>query len=639
MHTRASMLIAPLILILACGDDGPGPQPPDVVPPARISDLVVSSPPGRQVTLAWTATGDDGAEGRADAYDLRSASVPVTESSWDSSQVLPIALEPKAAGEREEFEVPSPPDGTWYFALRARDEAGNSSPVSNTVRAEVADAVAPAAVSDLRVLGATRTTVQLTWTAPGNDGLEGTAAAYDVRYSLEYITAANWNDATVFEGLPAPSAAGAHDSCRVEGLTTGQNYYFALRTADERPNWSPLSNVVSAAPVDGIPPAPIDDLRAVEVGPTSVLLTWTAPGDDDHQGRAAEYDLRTAAEPITHEIWPTALRVMGVPDPDSAGGTESFRVEGLTQGQLVYLAIRTADLSDNWSALSNVIAATPDVIPARQLTTNPNPSSSGAKKPAWSPDGTTIAFHADWSNPLARHEIYITPAIGGEPVQLTQDPAYDNLDPCWSPDGTRIALTSGPPIGTSPSGLRAMNADGSELMQLVGYTSHQLSHPAWSSDGRTIAYSVVRQIFWSWICLIDLDGGEPRAFTDSTQVADSPAWSPDGTQIAFASSAGGNTEIWIAAADGTGARQITTTVGGYADYPAWSRDGSRIALTVRRSNNSEIYVMASDGSDLRQLTFEPGSDEAPCWSPDGRQIAFTSNRTGSREIWVLDVPQ
>jgi hypothetical protein len=107
------------------------------------------------------------------------------------------------------------------------------------------DITPPAAVTDLRVSGITTHSITLTWTAPGDDGNIGTASQYDVRYSTSPITETNWGSATQALGEPTPSVAGSTENFMVTGLSPGTTYYFALKTADEVPNWSELSNVAS----------------------------------------------------------------------------------------------------------------------------------------------------------------------------------------------------------------------------------------------------------------------------------------------------------------------------------------------------------------------------------------------------------
>ena len=86
--------------------------------------------------------------------------------------------------------------------------------------------------------------VKLVWTAPGDDGYTGQANAYDIRVSFNPITASTWNGATAVANPPSPSAPGSRDSVVISGLEKGVTYYAAIRTADEVPNWSAVSNNV-----------------------------------------------------------------------------------------------------------------------------------------------------------------------------------------------------------------------------------------------------------------------------------------------------------------------------------------------------------------------------------------------------------
>ncbi|MCD9025942.1 fibronectin type III domain-containing protein [Cohnella silvisoli] len=109
------------------------------------------------------------------------------------------------------------------------------------------DTTAPADVTNLAAPSSTGNSVNLTWTAPGDDGTTGTAASYDIRYSTSAITSGTWATATQVTGEPAPAAAGTAQSLTVNGLAASTTYYFALKTKDEVPNESGLSNVVSKA--------------------------------------------------------------------------------------------------------------------------------------------------------------------------------------------------------------------------------------------------------------------------------------------------------------------------------------------------------------------------------------------------------
>ncbi|MBU1699850.1 MAG: fibronectin type III domain-containing protein [Candidatus Eisenbacteria bacterium] len=104
------------------------------------------------------------------------------------------------------------------------------------------DAIAPSAVNDLAASDATENSIQLTWTATGDDNTSGTASDYDIRFATADITVANWSNATKAAGEPNPAAAGTPQTFTVTNLRGGTEYFFALKVADEEPNWSDLSN-------------------------------------------------------------------------------------------------------------------------------------------------------------------------------------------------------------------------------------------------------------------------------------------------------------------------------------------------------------------------------------------------------------
>ena len=105
----------------------------------------------------------------------------------------------------------------------------------------------PAAVTLNAATGSGTGQVNLSWNAPGDDGTTGTATSYIVRYADSAIDSqAKWDAATDVTGEPTPLAATTPQSMVVSGLTPGETYFFALRTQDEVPNISALSNSPSA---------------------------------------------------------------------------------------------------------------------------------------------------------------------------------------------------------------------------------------------------------------------------------------------------------------------------------------------------------------------------------------------------------
>ncbi len=106
------------------------------------------------------------------------------------------------------------------------------------------DSTPPATTTNLAVLAVSDSSITLTWTAPGDDGDTGTATQYDLRYSTSSLAEGGWTSAHSVSGLLSPQIAGTGEELAISGLTAGTSYYIGLKTADEVPNWSGLSNVV-----------------------------------------------------------------------------------------------------------------------------------------------------------------------------------------------------------------------------------------------------------------------------------------------------------------------------------------------------------------------------------------------------------
>ncbi|MFN8548525.1 MAG: fibronectin type III domain-containing protein [Candidatus Eisenbacteria bacterium] len=332
----------------------------DTTPPAAISNLAVSTSTVTTATLTWTATGDDGTTGKATTYDLRYSTSPINSSNYASATQVSGEPAPKTSGSPETFTVTGLTQGTtYYFALKAADEVPNWSAISNvpSTTLPTQDTTAPAAVTTLAIGSSTTSSVTLTWIATGDDGSSGKATTYDLRYSTSPISSGNFSGATQVTNEPAPKTAGQSESFTVTGLTAGTTYYFALKVADEVPNWSGISNVPSGAtqnPADVTPPATVTNLAVASTTGSSATLTWTATGDDNHTGTATTYDLRYATSPIVSSTaWNNAHQVSGEPAPKPNGQAESFTVTGLNSGTTYYFALKVADEVPNWSNVSN----------------------------------------------------------------------------------------------------------------------------------------------------------------------------------------------------------------------------------------------------------------------------------------------
>jgi Tol biopolymer transport system component len=233
------------------------------------------------------------------------------------------------------------------------------------------------------------------------------------------------------------------------------------------------------------------------------------------------------------------------------------------------------------------------------------------------------------------YDIFVMNADGSGQTNLTNNSGQD-FDPAWSPDGTKIAFSGlPPPPGDQHGEIYVMNADGSGLTNL---TNHELGdyEPAWSADGTRIAFRTNRT-FNDEIFVMNRDGSAQTNVTNNPAADLEPTWSPDGTKIAFTTYRGGNYDVFVMNADGSGQTNLTKSP--VADgSPDWSPDGARIAFKRWTTGPPDVFVMNADGNGQTNVTNDPYADQDPAWLPNGSMIVFSSGRAGpflQDEIFVV----
>jgi Tol biopolymer transport system component len=216
-------------------------------------------------------------------------------------------------------------------------------------------------------------------------------------------------------------------------------------------------------------------------------------------------------------------------------------------------------------------------------------SSSEEAVPAWSPDGTRIAFR---SNRDGNSEIYVIDEDGANLTRLTVDNAVDT-NPTWSPDGRYLAYRS----------LR----DGNAEIKLLD--TENLDRPS-----------------------VNLSKNSANDYT--------PDWSLTGNVIVFTSNRGGNYDLWKMDPDGGGQRQVTAN--GAANYtPSVSPDGQRVVFATDKDPEGgyAIYLINIDGTEQSKLFGDGKFNMYPQFSPDGKWILFSAGRNArgnDRKIYVMN---
>jgi TolB protein len=177
----------------------------------------------------------------------------------------------------------------------------------------------------------------------------------------------------------------------------------------------------------------------------------------------------------------------------------------------------------------------------------------------------------------------------------------------------------------------AMDFDGRNVRRLTSHRSLAMNPDA--RGGKVVFTSYVHRFPQVW--MMNTDGSGAREIPTSLDLNASPALSPDGTQIAFAGSSKGNPDIYVVGTSGSGLKRLTMTHALEAS-PDWSPTGRQILYTSDQSGTPQIWVMDAEGTGPRRVTYAGNWNDEGAWSPDGSKIAFACRNEGDFNVCVMD---
>ncbi len=274
-------------------------------------------------------------------------------------------------------------------------------------------------------------------------------------------------------------------------------------------------------------------------------------------------------------------------------------------------------------------------------------------RPTWSPDGKSIAFI---SNMSGRNNLWLVPAEGGWPVQLTVSDQRQS-SPTWSPDGKWIAFQSDYD-GDEQWDIFLVSPKTGKVVNLTSTREIAETDPTWSPNGRYLAYLVKPKTSAAYeIDIYDTVMREVQHVTTNTPQDKrniNPIWSKDGAYIVYTQeqAKGTDSNIFIAHV-ATGKSTLLTAHEGEKLYFAndISSLGMADAQTVLLTSNAEngydnigLLLVGTRGdpqpgavNKIKWLTKDKWEIRGVEFSPDGKHVAFSANVDGNEDIYLHDL--
>ena len=250
----------------------------------------------------------------------------------------------------------------------------------------------------------------------------------------------------------------------------------------------------------------------------------------------------------------------------------------------------------------------------------------------WSPDGKRIAYVSPGGG--GGDALFVADADGGHEKELQRSALHLHA-PAWSSDGRFLYfLKAVITFNRAPAELWRAPADGGPAERVVA-TSRRAIYAEPLPEGRGLLYSADPDSADLALWWLSPSGGIPLRVTTGLGEFELARISRDGRSI-VATLTNSKQALTTLRIDDPSQPMKDLTGGESGDCdPDLSAAGDRLVWSSGRSGNRNLWIGAADASGARPLTSGNSLDDRPAFSPDGKQVAFISARSGERGVWLV----